>query len=207
MSDLHPNGNGLPSSNGNGHAAPSSPTLNSDELRSSAERRRWPSGMGGGVNPDMLAMLQMLLTRGSFGGSGPPTGNAAPDPLTAFLQLTGNKAAADLTNNGPTGMPWLQRGGLYGLLDPRRDVDAECGYPPTEALIGVDFYRQLYDRESIATRVVQVLPKECWQVTPSIYEDEDGEKATEFEQAWDDLEVGMVGGSSWHQDDKGSTIN
>lgn len=92
------------------------------------------------------------------------------------------------------------------LIDPRRDINDECGYPRDTQAVGVELYRQLYDRECIATRVVQVLPKESWQITPVVFEDDDEEVSTPFEQAWDDLESSLASGSTWHQDEQGSTI-
>ncbi len=32
---------------------------------------------------------------------------------------------------------------------------------------------RLYDREPIATRTVQLMPRECWQISPLVYESED----------------------------------
>lgn len=96
---------------------------------------------------------------------------------------------------------WFQK-----LMDPRRDINDECGYPRDTEAVGVETYRQLYDREAIANRVVQVLPRESWQSTPLVYEDDDEEVSTAFETAWDDLESSLANGSTWHQDSQGSTI-
>lgn len=74
---------------------------------------------------------------------------------------------------------WLQR-----LLDPRRDIDAECGHP--EVMTVVD-YRRLFDRGDIAGRVVSIWPEESWNESPRIFETED-EIQTPFEDAWDELE-------------------
>ena len=73
---------------------------------------------------------------------------------------------------------WLQ-----AMLDPRRDMDRECGYP---YVIIPKQYRYMYDREGVATRVVDIYPDECWAVDPSIYEGEEPED-TPFEQSWADL--------------------
>lgn len=73
---------------------------------------------------------------------------------------------------------------LWRLMDdPRKDINAECGYPyqPT-----VFMYRQWYDREGIATRVVNVYPDECWSVYPELYEDE-ASNETAFEKVWGEL--------------------
>lgn len=91
------------------------------------------------------------------------------------------------------------------LMDPRRNLNAECGYPETEGL-HADDYKRLYEREPIATRVVQLLPKESWQMSPSIYEDEDPDNETEFEKAWDTLSQQLRGDQSWFQDEQGSPI-
>lgn len=92
------------------------------------------------------------------------------------------------------------------LLDPRRNVEDECGYPRWSDAVNVEVYRQLYDRMPIANRVVQVLPKECWQVTPLVYEDEDSKHVTEFEEAWDGLSINTGASKSWHQEEQGSTL-
>lgn len=78
----------------------------------------------------------------------------------------------------------LRRELLSRLLDPRRDLNTECGYP--EAL-SIDHYKIMYRREGLARRVVNVLPEECWSVSPEVYEGEKGSD-TEFEKAWKRLE-------------------
>ncbi len=69
---------------------------------------------------------------------------------------------------------------LQQLIDPRRDFDTECGYPPS---ILHTAYRMLFDREGIANRVVRVHPEETWVVDPAVTEVDD-EVTTEFEAAW-----------------------
>lgn len=100
---------------------------------------------------------------------------------------------------------------LRTLFDPRRNLDDECGYPQSQTGTGFgslnpELYRSLYEREPVATRVVQLMPKECWQVQPSVYEDEDTTRKTPFEEAWDDLGRNLGGGNSWFQDEEGSKI-
>lgn len=73
---------------------------------------------------------------------------------------------------------------LSKLFDERRDLDDECGYDKD---ISTEQYRYLFDREGLARRVVCVLPDECWEVDPEVYEDEDPEVETEFESAWKEL--------------------
>jgi len=69
------------------------------------------------------------------------------------------------------------------LVDPKRDINAECGYP--DAITPAD-YRTMYEREGIAQRVVEVYPEESWAVDPMVYETEDPAE-TEFEVAWNEL--------------------
>lgn len=74
---------------------------------------------------------------------------------------------------------WLQR-----MLDPRRDLDYECGHP---TVITIADYKRAFLRGDLATRVVSVWPEESWNGRPQVYETED-DTETEFESAWVDLE-------------------
>jgi len=94
---------------------------------------------------------------------------------------------------------------LAKLMDPRRNVEDEAGLPRLTEIITTDLYQQLYDREAIATRVVEVLAKECWQVQPLVYEAEDAESRTAFEEAWDVLAQDLRG-ESFYQDEMGSPV-
>lgn len=100
---------------------------------------------------------------------------------------------------------------LKTLFDPRRNLDDECGYPQSQTGTGFgslnpELYRSLYEREPVATRVVQLMPKECWQAPPTVFEDEDTTRKTPFEEAWDELGRHLGGGLSWYQDEEGSKI-
>jgi len=90
------------------------------------------------------------------------------------------KAISDLVTNAMLSRTQL----LTKLLDTRRDIDTECGYPkvvtPTQ-------FKLLYDREGIATRVVNVFPEHSWAIPPRVVEMDDTEQ-TEFEKAWEDLQ-------------------
>lgn len=71
---------------------------------------------------------------------------------------------------------------LRKLIDgPGRDLNSECGYPDT---ISVSDYHNMYEREGIAARVVDILPQESWSMPPEVYETEDPENETEFEKVW-----------------------
>lgn len=91
------------------------------------------------------------------------------------------------------------------FFDDRRDIYAECGYPKSIGGTDARYFQELFDREPIANRVVQFMPKECWQRNPTVYEDAAAENETEFETDWDEL-CGGLQGNSWHQDEKGSAL-
>lgn len=74
---------------------------------------------------------------------------------------------------------WLQK-----MLDPRRDIDKECGHPET---VSVEDYRKAFKRGDIAKRVVCLFPDETWSEDPQVYETED-ETETPFETAWNELQ-------------------
>lgn len=76
---------------------------------------------------------------------------------------------------------------LQKLIDPRRNIDKECGYPEGEP--DARFYRLMYDRNDVATRVVDLWPDECWSVYPSLFENEDESVTTPFEKAWEELSL------------------
>jgi hypothetical protein len=123
-----------------------------------------------------------------------------PDPIA----LNRLQAAVE---NLSTSLPRdLIRG--FQNIDPRRNLDDECGYPPSSTL-NAQLYRDLYDREPLATRTVQLLPEEAWQVQPNVTEDDSAENVTPFEEAWDALSrqlAGPAGNGSWYQDEDGSSI-
>lgn len=94
------------------------------------------------------------------------------------------------------------------LIDPRRDIEHDCGHPGLSEYINPEIYSQMYDREAISARVVEVYPKECFQTTPLVYEDEDSDTVTEFEKAWDSLgsQLRNMGNYSYFREEKGSII-
>lgn len=100
---------------------------------------------------------------------------------------------------------WNSRAQLRNrLTDPRRDISKECGHPDSP---DIDLYQRLYDRFCIATRVVQVIPFESWQVQPTVYEDENVDNITEFEKRWDALGKSLqTGKKSWYKSEYGSPI-
>lgn len=89
-------------------------------------------------------------------------------------------------------------------LDPRRDINDECGYPPLGE-ITADNYWELFEREAVAARVVEVWPLESWQATPTVYEDEDPDTETDFELAWDEV-ARKLNGTSFYKQEEGNPI-
>jgi len=69
---------------------------------------------------------------------------------------------------------------MTAILDPRRDIDQECGYPKQ---IDPAQYRLMYDREGVAKRVVNLFPEESWAVDPTITDDEGDAAETAFDEA------------------------
>lgn len=74
---------------------------------------------------------------------------------------------------------------LDSMLDgTNRDLNKELHYPDS---ISADLYKEMYDREGIAARVVELSPQESWSVDPRIIENEEVENTT-FEKAWRQLQ-------------------
>lgn len=140
-----------------------------------------------------------MATEGSRNGSGEAAsgaaqgiwGGAGADPI--LLNQMG-RALERLVGNAYTSRESL----LQKLLDPRREIATECGYPKEDAYISPEFYQQLYDRESVAARVVECFPRETWQTHPEVYESEDPDQATPFEEALADLNETIRGERSWY---------
>lgn len=64
----------------------------------------------------------------------------------------------------------------------KKDIAKEAGYAiaPT-----VKEFKKWFEREGFCRRVVELWPEEIWQLQPEVYEDEDIEKTTAFEEAWE----------------------
>lgn len=87
--------------------------------------------------------------------------------------------------------------------DPRRNLDDECGYDKQP---NAHTFYDLFDRGAIPRRVVEVYPKETWQISPLVYEKEDSDQTTEFEAAWDNLGKSIQPEKSWHNREEGSAV-
>jgi thioredoxin reductase len=111
----------------------------------------------------------------------------------------------DFMGNPPGVLTMRQDFLRRGFMDPRRDLETECGYPETGS-IAADDYRDLDERDPLANRVNRLYPKESWRVTPLVYEIEDPTMLTNFEADWDGIGVQLRSEGSWYQDEEGSTI-
>lgn len=104
---------------------------------------------------------------------------------TKFLQLVENE--------------FLTRGAfIQRWMDGRRNYNRECGYPETYEITS-DKWQDYYERHPIASRVVELFPSECWQVTPDLYEDDDPNVTTPFEQGFKELAIALRGQNSHYK--------
>ena len=78
----------------------------------------------------------------------------------------------------------LTRSSLNRSLNGNKDINFSCGYPN---FISTSNYSEMYKREGVAKRVVDLEPDESWRVDPDVIEDETP-KETTFEAAWKALQ-------------------
>lgn len=79
----------------------------------------------------------------------------------------------------------MRQQALKSLIDQgNRDINESCKYP--DVITPAD-YHEMYQREGIAARVVDVMPNECWTEAPKISETDDAEENTAFEEALETL--------------------
>ncbi len=143
-------------------------------------------------------MVQVRKTNGQFGPK-IPIANVTllpPSPMGAWGEGTQKYFVQRLTENLMSTRTEL----IKHLTDPRRDIDDECGFP---SIIETEHYREMYRRESVARRVVNLMPTESWAVQPTILETEDSDIQTEFEKAWEELPNSLIT-KSWFRADKDS---
>lgn len=84
----------------------------------------------------------------------------------------------------------------------RSTVDEDCGYLTTEE-ITLDRLYELYKRDPIARRIVNLWPQESWRRLPSIYDTEDEDTDSEFEKAFDQM-CRSINLQSWADGDTAS---
>lgn len=99
----------------------------------------------------------------------------------------------------------LRRESMVSSLDRRRSIADECGFPDSSILNPHDM-RELYDRDALAARVVEIWPRECWKVYPDVYETEDNTVNTPFEIAWKNLGQSLVSEPGYNKQDKSNGI-
>lgn len=135
-----------------------------------------------------------------------PIANAKPSvtPLSSLLDRitpAEMEALRDATFNAATS---ISRFALAKTgFDDRRDLKKECGYP--ESVTAEELHR-LYDEEPYAARIVELWPKESWKNPPTVYEDENAEVVTPFEEAWDALGQAVRTERSYHVEEEGSAV-
>lgn len=95
---------------------------------------------------------------------------------------------------------------LAKALDPRRNIEKECGYPETTGEITREKLKFLYDREPVATRVVKMEPTECWKKEPIVFETTEEDTTTPFEKAWEELKPIANGFNSRYTGKQGNPI-
>lgn len=93
--------------------------------------------------------------------------------------------------------------------DARRDVRRECGHPDPGSWTSED-YDRLCGHDAIAHRAARVMASECWQVSPRIYDSEDPEVVTPWEEEARGLAAqlrGPGGVPSRYRGQEGSPVN
>ena len=77
---------------------------------------------------------------------------------------------------------------IFGMLiDKRRNIDNECGYPTPESSQGQLTplqYRRLHEFDWLAGTINELMANECFQATPELVEDENPETITELERSF-----------------------
>lgn len=128
------------------------------------------------------------------------------DPIaTARLHRVLDQITETVRNQATTRSAAFQR-----FTDPRRSINDECGYPSTDEIAPIGnsgLYRELYDRNELAARVVQLWPKEAFRKQPKVYDREavDG-KDSPFTAAWKNLSRNVKPERSWYKTEEGSLL-
>jgi hypothetical protein len=90
-------------------------------------------------------------------------------------------------------------------MDSRRNYKKECGHPETSE-IGVSTYQEIYDRDPIGARAIEVWPKECWQMNPIVYESESEDDVTPYEARLREVSK-QIGGNNYNNEENLNAIN
>ena len=167
----------------------------SNQEQRSLSRPPWINQNGEYVEPIGLTNNDELRIGGAKGSK--PSDNGIGVLMNSFQTALANRNVAEMKQVN-TSINNLTRSMVHNvlmtranwmfehMLDPRgRDLFRECGYP---LAINAQMYREMYDRDGIAQRVVNIWPSECWEQPPQVYETEDENDETDFERAWKDLQ-------------------
>lgn len=103
-----------------------------------------------------------------------------PNPPDEFLEtLHGLRAASALLSR----LDLANRAGK--TFDGKRDTYKVLGYPRE---LKAEDYREEYERNGVATRIVETFPKSTWRSGFDLVEDENPDETTPFEAAWKELD-------------------
>ena len=89
------------------------------------------------------------------------------------------------------------------MFDKRRDINKECGFPENDST--AEQYHGLYYFDAIANRVVEAMPRECFQNPPLVYDTNKSEATSAFEQTLAAITQDIRGEKSYHKQ-KGSVF-
>lgn len=131
--------------------------------------------------------------------SSPKDGKAAAEQIMAQNARFAQEVMVEVYNTLN-----MQRRILERHMDPSRDIDSECGYQDSSQITD-EHCKELYRRNPIAKRVVDVWPCESWKATPRVYEDEDTDTTTAFEEAWNEVCRGLSG-SEFFEDEEANPM-
>lgn len=70
------------------------------------------------------------------------------------------------------------------MVDPRHKISIECGYPKW---ISPAMYRFMYDRDDMASRVVNIFPDETWAYECTLVDSDNDRRESPLEKKWDEL--------------------
>ncbi len=93
----------------------------------------------------------------------------------AFERIIGNMEASRSMMMGR----FLNRGRSETIRE-------ECGWP-TRGGVSLEQYKEEFDHNGLAARIVGILPEECWKSDPEVNETDDVDEETPWEEKWKDI--------------------
>lgn len=124
--------------------------------------------------------------------------NTSPDPKYQKLQ--------ELVNNSYS----IRRDIFAKLLDRRRNIDDECGYPTPQSTVNRPLtpqqWSELVDWDPIANRINSLMADEAFKTKFEVYEDPDNKTLTKYEEAVDNLSNQLTQEPSHYRDEQGTSI-